>query len=172
MANVKFSHFLFIVLLLSTFTSKIALGQKNLANNKEQQKLIKIISKNIEYPANFKESKKATVFSLKFVLSENNKVAHIFSSEETPVGMVSNLTEIKTYDTIDWTEIISRKIIDKGTTLIVPITVTPDDNVSGLPNFTLDELGRLFKYDNANDRDILISFIMQPLTLQYREAKK
>lgn len=171
MINLKFSHLLFLVLSLSAFTTKTVLGQKNLLGNKEQQKLIKIISRNIEYPTNFKESKKAIAFSLKFVLSEKNKVAQILSSEEAPAEMVNNLTEMKTYDTIDWTEIISHKI-DKGTNLIIPITVTPDDNVEGLPNFTLDELNRLFKYDNADAPAISLSFIMQPLSLQYREAKK
>jgi|GEM_PF-5090093 len=85
--------------------------------------------------------------------------------------MISNLIDIKNYANIDWDNVANHKL-ERGSTLIIPVTVTPDDNVDGLPNFTLNELKDLFKYSHENTRAVFCSFMLQPISLQYGEAKK
>ncbi|HVI43489.1 MAG TPA: hypothetical protein VM802_01410 [Chitinophaga sp.] len=156
--------------ILPLFLLMITFIQAFSQSNKEEQRLIKLISKNLEYPKQFREQKKSTTFSLRFKLSTNSKLEQVTASKLASSDLVSHIVDKKNYETIQWAEIAKQGNV-LNNVIIVVLTITPGDNIPGLNNFTQKDVNSLFIYSGLNESGSSC-YLLQPISLQYYDAVK
>ncbi|WP_142687260.1 hypothetical protein [Chitinophaga polysaccharea] len=93
--------------------------QSNTPGEKGAEQLYKVLSKNLRYPQKLYDNKSTSLFSVKYLISPENKLEDIIPSKYTPNEMKDKLIDKTLYGDIDWQSFFNRKI-RQGDYVILP----------------------------------------------------
>lgn len=152
----KILSFIFLINLLVTSRT---FGQEV---NKNTLPLYKVFSKNLRYPLDLHDKKITSIFSVKFILSTDNKIDSIIPSKYTPVALIETLIKKDLYNEVVWANIFNRKV-KKGDYVIIPFALYLDsDNSTTIIEYTIDDI---FNFSGART-DIMNGLLLQPYVMK------
>lgn len=141
--------------------------QSNKSGEKDVEQLYKVLSKNLRYPQRLYDNKSTSLFSVKYLISPENKVESIIPSKYTPEEMKDKLKDKTLYDGINWKSIFNREI-RQGDYIILPISLyRENDNSTTIIEYTIDDL---FNF-SENRTPVMDGLLLQPFIMKVGETK-
>ncbi|MBC9932004.1 hypothetical protein [Chitinophaga qingshengii] len=148
-----------ISLFLTTFYSH---AQSSFLYNKAEQRLIKIIGRNIRVSREVGETQASFIFSLRFVINEDGRLDTVMSSKLFPKALADVVLDKSLYNGVEWKEILKN---NPRMAIILPVTVTSSD-YDGLKAFGLKGIIEQFNFPGVSQSS-MECYLMQPFSIVY-----
>ncbi|WP_142684909.1 hypothetical protein [Chitinophaga polysaccharea] len=155
-----------VLLICFFFILTASAQQDDTRGEKGVERLYKILSKNLRYPQKLYDNKSTSLFSVKYLISPENKLEDIIPSKYTPDGMKDKLMDKTLYGGIDWQSFFNRKI-RQGDYIILPIALyRENDNSTTIIEYTIDDL---FNFSEKRT-PIMNGVLLQPFIMKAGET--
>ncbi len=126
------------------------------------------VGKHIRYPLELASKNQSSLFSLRILLSADNRITSVTASRYTPKQLAIALTKPEIYTNVDWQAIFEGDK-DKPHTVIIPVGIYNEMADSSIfVEYTIDGL---FDFGDNNDPLIGCS-ILKPVITKYTAPKK
>ena len=165
-ANNKLYFMRYIFSICILFFSVITFAQAG--RSEKSGDIVKIIEKSTRAPRRMVEKNITAFFSLKLILSNNNKLDTILATKYAPLEIAPVLCDKAKYENVKWDSLFKRNT-RKGDIVLIPIAIYSGDAQNTMfYEYTLDDL---FNF-SGRANNLFNCLMMQTIVVKYGAIMK